>query len=90
MTHEELDRLWFQAMEDSIRDGEMVARYHFAKLIYEATFRDANIAASRTVIDAAVLHEREECAKVCDVYAANDPENFADICAAAIRARSNT
>ena len=31
--------------------------------------------------------EREACAKVCDVYAANDPENFADICAAAIRAR---
>lgn len=32
--------------------------------------------------------ERERCARVCDVYAANDPENFADICAAAIRARS--
>lgn len=35
MTHEELDRLWFQAMEESIKDGEMVARYHFAAAIIE-------------------------------------------------------
>ena len=34
--------------------------------------------------------EREACAEMCDVYAANDPQNFADICAAAIRARGNT
>lgn len=36
MTHEELDRLWFQAMEESIKDGEMVARYHFAALVAAA------------------------------------------------------
>lgn len=36
MTHEELDRLWFQAMEESIKDGEMVARYHFAALVTAA------------------------------------------------------
>ena len=33
--------------------------------------------------------EREECAKACDEYAANssNPMNFAENCAAAIRAR---
>jgi len=36
MTHQELDRLWFQAMEESIKDGEMVARYHFAALVAAA------------------------------------------------------
>jgi hypothetical protein len=58
----------------------------FAKLVYEATFRDANIAASRTIIDAAVLHEREACAKVAEAY-----EPRCDTCpsgvANAIRAR---
>lgn len=36
MTHKELDRLWFQAMEESIKDGEMVARYRFAALVAAA------------------------------------------------------
>lgn len=93
MTHKELDRLWFQAMEDSIRDGEMVARYHFAKLIYEATFRDANIAASRTIIDAAVLHEREACAKVAlsiDDQGSVNQRSMQKRIVRAIRARGTT
>ena len=36
MTHDELDRLWFEAMEQSIRDGEQVVRYHFAALVAAA------------------------------------------------------
>ena len=36
---------------------------HFARLVYESVFRDANMAASATIIDAAVLEEREACAK---------------------------
>jgi hypothetical protein len=66
----------------------------FAHLVYEATFRDANLAASRTILDAAVLEEREACAKVCDSEAARlnsiceaRPALVAGICAAAIRAR---
>ena len=59
----------------------------FAHLIYEATFRDANIAASRTILDAAVLEEREACAKVCEEF--YSIEGIAQDCAAAIRARSN-
>ena len=39
---------------------------HFARLVYESVFRDANMAASATIIDAAVLEEREACAKLCE------------------------
>jgi hypothetical protein len=58
----------------------------FAHLVYESVFRDANIAASRTILDAAVLEEREACAKVCDDI--GNP--WALDCAFTIRARSNT
>ena len=39
---------------------------------------------------AATRAEREECAKVCDEYAkeSSNPMNFAENCAAAIRARN--
>ena len=67
----------------------------FAHLVYKSVFRDANIAASRTILDAAVLQEREACAKVCELM-----EQQAEgtecckwptpiDCAAAIRERSN-
>lgn len=66
----------------------------FAKLIYETTFQDANIAASRTIIDAAVLHEREACAKVCEETTAAWTQHLYNSgcmdCAAAIRARGYT
>lgn len=56
----------------------------FAHLVYEATFRDANIAASRTILDAAVLAEREACAKAAeDMCEYGKPYSAA----AAIRAR---
>jgi hypothetical protein len=35
MTHEEIDILWQKAMQESIKDGEMFTRYHFAKLVAE-------------------------------------------------------
>ena len=64
----------------------------FAHLVYESVFRDANIAASRTILDAAVLAEREACAKVCEermtYWHRGDPNIYEDeMCAAAIRAR---
>jgi hypothetical protein len=66
----------------------------FAALVYESIFRDANIAASRTILDAAVLEEREACAKVCEARADEEVgmayAGIALDCAAAIRARSNT
>lgn len=55
----------------------------FAKLVYEKAWADTALAATHTVTDAAILKEREACAKVCDKL-----WNAAE-CAEAIRARSN-
>lgn len=66
----------------------------FATLVYEHTWKDAALAATRTVVDAAVLAEREACAKVCDLEFAAcwhadalSQAKEAKRCAAAIRAR---
>jgi hypothetical protein len=36
MTQDEIDIMWQKAMQESIKDGEMFTRYHFAKLVAEA------------------------------------------------------
>ena len=41
MTQDEIDTMWQQAMKESIKDGEMYTRYHFAKLVAEKE-REAN------------------------------------------------
>jgi len=33
MTQDEIDIMWQKAMKESIKDGEMFTRYHFAKLV---------------------------------------------------------
>jgi hypothetical protein len=33
MTQDEIDTMWQQAMRQSIEEGEMSTRYHFAKLV---------------------------------------------------------
>ena len=33
MTQDEIDIMWLKAMRQSIKDGEMFTRYHFAKLV---------------------------------------------------------
>jgi len=43
MTREDIDIMWQQALQDSVRDGEMFTRYHFAKLV-AAKERDACVA----------------------------------------------
>ena len=35
MSKHEIDIMWQQAMRQSIEDGEMFTRYHFAKLVAE-------------------------------------------------------
>ena len=55
----------------------------FAHLVYEATFRDANIAASRTILDAAILEERERCCKI--IYSMAGSDNVAQRTVDAIR-----
>ena len=66
----------------------------FAHLVYESVFRDANIAASRTILDAAVLEEREACAKlaeetVCATHLPTGVNIYGSRVAKAIRERSN-
>ena len=36
MTRDEIDTMWQQAMQESVKAGEMFTRYHFAKLVEEA------------------------------------------------------
>ena len=40
MTRDEVDTMWQQAMQESIKDGEMFTRYHFAKLVAERALAD--------------------------------------------------
>lgn len=69
----------------TIASDEAIER--FAHLVYEATFRDANIAASRTILDAAVLEEREACAKTVEIF--DKTFQTGGGIAGSIRARSN-
>jgi len=41
MSKDEIDIMWQKAMKESIKDGEMFTRYHFAKLV-AAKEREAN------------------------------------------------
>ena len=43
----------------------------------------------KTALQKLIADEREECAKVCDEYNDGRYANTADLCAAAIRNRSN-
>ena len=36
MTQDEIDTMWQQAMKESIKDGALFTRYHFAKMVAEA------------------------------------------------------
>jgi len=40
MSKHEIDIMWQQAMKQSIEDGEMFTRYHFAKLVAERALAD--------------------------------------------------
>lgn len=95
MTRAEIDILWQRAMAQSIKDGEMFTRYHFAKLIADAererikTSRPPRVSVA---LERARQEEREACAKVCEEH----PEGLSMLgghfvlCAQAIRARGET
>ena len=40
MTKEEIDILWQKAMQESIKDGEMFTRYHFAELVEDKVLEE--------------------------------------------------
>jgi len=68
MTRDDIIRMAREADIDWHKhwDDEENRLERFAKLIYEHTWKEAGIAATKTVIDAAVLDEREQCARVCE------------------------
>lgn len=78
---------WTVPPQETIERFERFAQLVYER-VYERAWRKAHYAASRTVIDAAVLQEREACARIVDEWAnslSSEPE-MADI-AAQIRAR---
>ena len=40
MNKDEIDAMWQKAMKESIKDGEMYTRYHFAKMVAERALAD--------------------------------------------------
>ncbi len=67
MTQDEIDTMWQQAMRQSIEEGEMFTRYHFAKMVADKAFQsgyEKGIAA----FNEAVWIEREACAKLVKDY----------------------
>ena len=76
MTQEEIDTMWQQAMQESIKDGALFTRYHFAKMVAEAE-REAC---------AKVCDDKHDTWRWDDeADSASGPRD----CAAAIRAREN-
>jgi len=63
MTQDEIDLMWQQAMRQSIEEGEMFTRYHFAKLV-AAKEREACA---------------KICEKHADTYEALEKNQFADV-----------
>ena len=76
MTQDEIDIMWQQAMQESIKDGEMFTRYHFAKLVAEAE-REACAKVCHELIAPDIYRDTE--VSMWDVTCME--------CAAAIRAR---
>ena len=50
MTRQEIDTLWFQAMHESIKDGEDFTRYHFAALVAAAEQKACAVIAENGLI----------------------------------------
>ena len=80
MNRDELDTLWFQAMRQSIEEGEDFIRYHFAALVAAAE-REA----CAMVCDAKAERNFPWSSENADKYHAQ--ADWANVCAEAIRAR---
>ena len=61
MTRKELDTLWFQAMRQSIAEGEDFIRYHFAALVAAAE-REACAKVCERLPAQQDIDVRDECA----------------------------
>ena len=75
MDREHLDHLWHKAMRESIEDGEIFIRYHFAKLVRDDySNKHAQLWLKR--IDEAVEAEREAIAADADWCIQNHLEHL--------------
>ena len=94
MTRDDIIRMARDAgYGDVMSDLHAPVLERFAKLVYEKAWADTALAATHTITDAAILKEREACAKVCDALAKATHPNEEQVgpgsCAAAIRARKD-
>ena len=51
MTYDEIDQLWFRAMEETIRDGGLYTRYRFTALIMEAILSEHGKTSSVSTVE---------------------------------------
>ena len=89
MTRDEIDVMWQQALRDSVKDGEMFTRYHFAELVAKKVASDesdlltiAHMDGYSRGVNDGIKAENEECAKVAESFGKYESD-----VAAAIRAR---
>ena len=77
MSKDEIDIMWQKAMKESIKDGEMFTRYHFAKLVAERALADP----MREVQRLGQEIEQEPTAKYSDIVSDGglDPRNKFDV-----------
>jgi hypothetical protein len=82
MKQELIDELWNQATRETLQNGKLNERYHFAKLVSDAEAKRMQDEGMVTVghMREQIAKEREACAKLCE-------ERGWHVTAAAIRAR---
>ena len=68
MTKDDIDKMWGQAMNESIKNGEAFTRYRFANLVAAHKAEVALAEAYRCGHEAGAVAEREACAKWLDFY----------------------
>jgi hypothetical protein len=70
MSKDEIDTMWQKAMQESIKDGEMFTRYHFAELVAAAereacaAILDANAMACNSPIMRSLLQSNAQAIRV--------------------------
>jgi hypothetical protein len=88
MDKELIDQLWNQSTRETLQDGTLNERYHFAKLVADAEAKRMQDEGMVTVghMREQVAKEREQCAKL---FPEPHKEYFGRDIQDAIRARSN-
>jgi hypothetical protein len=77
MSKHEIDIMWQQAMKQSIEDGEMFTRYHFAKLVAERALADSMQEVQRLGQEIEQEPMRLQCVTCGTVYADGVPPQVA-------------